>query len=415
MTETARYDRPSSTPAGPATRAQVAPFLAMDVMSEANRLDAQGRDVLHLEIGQPAAPAPEPVRRAAARVLETGRVAYTEALGIPALRARIARAYGEQYGIEVDPDRVAVTAGSSSAFQFLFLALFEPGARVGLTRPSYPAYPNIMKALGLRPVFIETDPARGHALDPAMLERAIAGGLDGVLLASPANPTGTVLPAEDLARCADLARDAGIPFIVDEIYHGLEHDRSQTGRRTPCALATGTDAIVVNSFSKYYCMAGWRIGWTVVPPGLTRTIECLAQNLMVAPPTLGQHAALAAFEPESIAAYDAVVRDYTRARDRLVDALPRLGFTDLSRADGAFYVYGGIGRFGMESTTFCSRLLQDTGLAITPGLDFDDVRGAGTVRFSFAGGAAQADEAIRRLEQWCPRQLDPSNTGAVEE
>ncbi len=387
-------------------RAQVAPFLAMDVMSEANRLDAQGQDILHLEIGQPSAPAPEPVRAAALRVLETGRVAYTEALGIKPLRARIAQAYGEHYGIDVDPERVAVTAGSSSAFQFLFLALFEPGARVGLTRPYYPAYPNIMAAMGLRPVFIDTDPSQGHALNPDALAAAIEQGLDGVLLASPANPTGTVLPAEDLARCAALTRDAGIPFIVDEIYHGLEHDRAQTGARTPCALAAGPEAIVVNSFSKYYCMAGWRIGWTVVPPQLTRTIECLAQNMIVAPPTLGQHAAVAAFEPESIAAYDAVVKDYTRARDLLVDALPGLGFTDLSRADGAFYIYAGISRFGMESVEFCRRLLQESGVAITPGLDFDNRRGAATVRFSFAGGAAQAEDAVRRLAPWCAHHVD---------
>ncbi len=388
-------------PAALAARAHVSPFLAMDVMRDANRLEAAGQDVLHLEIGQPSAPAPEAVLSAARNILDSGRVPYTEAVGVDPLRARIAESYQGLYGLEVDPARVAVTAGSSSAFQYLFTALFEPGARIGLTRPYYPAYPNMLKAFGLTPVFIETDPDDGYTLNPARVAEAIKKGLDGLLLASPANPTGTILSAEELNACAALTRDASIPFIVDEIYHRLEHGPELA----PSALASGQDAIVVNSFSKYYCMAGWRIGWTVVPEDLIRTIECLAQNLMVAPPTLGQYAACAAFEPEATTAYDAVVADYTKARDLLTSRLPELGFERLSRADGAFYIYADITRFGMDSVAFCERLLSETGIAITPGLDFDDVNGHATVRLSFAGGAGRAAAALDRLTQWCPSRL----------
>ncbi len=381
-------------PLGP--RADVAPFLAMDVLSKANALEAAGSDIVHMELGQPGAALPDVVTAESIRVLSAGQVPYSEAVGIPPLREAIARHYQETAGLAIDPARIVVTAGSSAAFQLVFLCLFAPGARIGLTRPYYPAYPNIVRALGLEPVFIDTDAEAGYSLDREKLREAMPD-LDGLLVASPNNPTGTLLSREDLAACAEGAAAHGTIFICDEIYHGISYGDDPC----PTALSVTDDVIVVNSFSKYFCMPGWRIGWAVVPPGLTRPLERLTQNLFVAPTTPGQQTAVAALSPEARPAFDRVVADYRVCREALLSTLPGLGFSRMSRVDGAFYVYADISAFGMSSTDFCDRLLREAGVAITPGLDFDDRGGASCVRFSFAGGSGRVLEGLDRLSRWC--------------
>ncbi len=383
-----------------ASRADVPPFIVMDILARANALEAQGRSIVHMEIGQPSAPAAPSVIAAAQSVLASGRVAYTEAVGVPSLRQAIAAHYGQAHGLDVDPARVAVTTGSSGAFALAFLAAFEAGARVGLVRPYYPAYPTILRAFGLEPVILSGTPGDAgdgaYGLDMDALETAMIAGLDGLLIASPANPTGTVLSDADLARLAALARCHGVRIISDEIYQGIVY----AGSRAPSMLAHATDAIIVNSFSKYFCMAGWRIGWLVLPEGMPRAVERLAQNLTVAPPTLGQHAAQAALGADARAYYDGLVSDYAQSRALLRDRLPALGFTRLSPAQGAFYLYADCSGFGMTSRTLCARLLEEAGVAITPGADFDDEGGDRTVRFSFAGAPATVTEAVSRLTAW---------------
>ncbi|MCJ2008522.1 pyridoxal phosphate-dependent aminotransferase [Methylobacterium sp. J-092] len=374
--------------------AAVAPFLAMDVMAAAAGKARAGEDVVRMEVGQPSAPAPRAVIAAAQRALEGGRVPYTEALGMPELRARIARDYRERYGVAVAPERVVVTTGSSAGFILAFLSLFDAGARVGVPQPGYPAYHNILAALDLVPVPMRLRAADRYAPTAALLrETHAAHALSGVLVMSPANPSGTVIGEAALAELCAAARALGLPFVSDEIYHGLGY-----GVPTTTALRFDPDAIVINSFSKYHCMTGWRVGWMVVPDALVRPIERLAQHLYISAPTLSQVGALAAFDATE--ELDAVRDGYARNRAILLDAFPGLGLGRTHPVDGAFYLYADVARLTNDASAFCRRMLHEAGVAATPGLDFDREAGHHHVRFSFAGSEAECREAVRRLRIW---------------
>ncbi len=374
--------------------AAVAPFLAMDVMTAAAARERAGADVIHMEVGQPSAPAPRPVIEAARRALDLGRVPYTEALGLPALRERIARDYRDRYGVAVPPERVVVTTGSSAGFILAFMSLFDAGARVGVPQPGYPAYRSILGALDLVPAPMVLRPEDRFAPNAALLRAThAAAALSGVLVMSPANPSGTVIAPAALAELCAEARRLGLPLISDEIYHGLGY-----GLPTATALQFDPDAVVINSFSKYHCMTGWRIGWMVVPEGLVRPVERLAQNLYISAPTLSQVGALAAFEAG--AELDAVRDGYARNRAILLDAFPGLGLGRVHPADGAFYLYADVSQLTDDAAGFCRRMLEQAGVAATPGLDFDAAEGAHHVRFSFAGSEGECREAVRRLRAW---------------
>jgi aspartate/methionine/tyrosine aminotransferase len=378
----------------PSARSDVPPFMVMDVMAAAARLEAAGKKVVHMEVGQPAAPAPATARRAAAAALATGNIAYTQALGIPSLRTRIARHYADHYGCAVDPERVVVTTGSSGAFSLAFLSLFEPGDRIAVAVPGYPPYRHVLSSLGCVPVPIETGPADRYAITPqALLAAHRETPLKGVLVASPANPTGTMMSAEALTALIGAAEDAGIVFISDEIYHGLDYAfRAQT------AAAISERAVVINSFSKYFCMTGWRIGWMVVPTTLVRPIERLQQNHMISVPTLSQVAAEAAFDGTE--EMEQVKAGYVVNRRRLVEELPACGLDAFLPADGAFYLYADVSRFTNDSYEFAQRLLAEAGVAATPGADFDPVSGRKFIRFCYSGSLADTDLAIERIHSF---------------
>jgi aspartate/methionine/tyrosine aminotransferase len=378
----------------PSRRGLVPPFIAMDVLRAANERAAAGADVIHLEVGQPGSSAPAAVLEAARQALDTEPIGYTDALGIAPLREAIARHYQTQYGVGVDPREVVVTTGSSAAFLLAFLAAFEPGDRVGLAVPGYPAYRNILTALGIEPVLITVGENAHYQPNPELL--ADRGVLDGLVVASPANPTGTMIGATDLERLAGYCRDRGIRLVSDEIYHGITYDAPATTAR-----AFGQEAVVVNSFSKYYCMTGWRLGWMLVPPDLARAVECLAQNFYISPPALSQLAALRVFGCRG--ELDGHVARYRLNRDLLIGALYTAGLTRFAPAEGAFYLYVDISKLSRDSAEFCRRLLAETGVAVTPGLDFDPIDGGGWVRLSFAGSTEDVAEAARRLEEWLPR------------
>jgi aspartate/methionine/tyrosine aminotransferase len=366
----------------------------MDVLAAAAAKERRGDSVVHMEVGQPSAPAPRAAREAAKAALETGRIGYTEALGIAPLRERIARHYGEAYGVAVAPERVVVTTGSSAGFVLAFLTLFNPGDRVAITAPGYPAYRNILEALDLVPVTIPLAKAEGWIMTAEAVARTHrAASLAGVLAMSPANPSGTMIGAAALARLGDTCRALGLWFVSDEIYHGLTY-----AGPAATALASDDDAVVINSFSKYYCMTGWRIGWIVVPERLVRPVERLAQNLYISPPYLSQVAALAALDARE--ELEAVKEGYARNRAMLLEELPRLGLTEMHPVDGAFYVYADVARFTNDSLRFSRRLLDEAGIAATPGLDFDPIEGAHYLRLSFAGSEDDCREAVRRLKGW---------------
>jgi len=379
----------------PSRRGLVPPFIAMDVMRAANAREAAGARVIHLEVGQPGTPAPQAVLDAARRALAEDRIGYTDAEGIPQLRRAIAADYRARCGVSIDPAEIAVTTGSSAAFQLAFLAAFEPGDRVALAAPGYPAYRNILSALGLEPVLIEVGENAHYQPNPELL--AAAGELDGLIVASPANPTGTMIAPAELARLSEYCRDRGIRLVSDEIYHGITYEGAAATAR-----AYGSDAIVVNSFSKYYSMTGWRLGWMVTPPDLARSIECLAQNFYISPPALSQLAAVAAFDCRD--ELDGHVARYRANRDLLLAALRKAGLGRFAPAQGAFYLYVDVSALTRDSGDFCRRLLAETGVAITPGRDFDPLHGDDWVRLSFAGSSADIAEAAALLADWLPRQ-----------
>jgi aspartate/methionine/tyrosine aminotransferase len=373
---------------------RVAPFLAMDVLSAAAAKERRGNSVVHMEVGQPSAPAPRQAREAAGAALQSGRIGYTEALGMAALRERIARHYRDTYGVSLSAERVVVTTGSSAGFVLAFLSLFDPGRRVAITAPGYPAYRNILEALDLEPVVIPLTKADGWRLTAAAIERAHAvAPLHGVLAMSPANPSGTMIAPGPLGQIGETCRRLGLWFVSDEIYHGLTF-----GESAATALASDDDAVVINSFSKYYCMTGWRIGWIVVPDRLVRPIERLAQNLYISPPYLSQVAAVAAFDATE--ELEAVKAGYGRNRALLLEELPRIGICEMHPVDGAFYIYADVARFTNDSIAFCRRMLEETGVAATPGVDFDATEGAHYLRLSFAGSQEDCREAVSRLSNW---------------
>ncbi|MGD9784304.1 MAG: pyridoxal phosphate-dependent aminotransferase [Hyphomicrobiaceae bacterium] len=378
-----------------ARRSEIDSFIVMDVMSRAAEAEAAGRRIVHMEVGQPGTAAPLAARNAAKAAIDAGPLGYTLALGRRELRERIARHYVDAYGVTVSPDRVVVTTGSSAAFVLSFLALFDPGARVALPEPGYPCYRHILTALGQVPVGIGTGPDNRWMPSAADIERlhADGGGLDGVLIASPANPTGTMLEPDRLREIAQTCERHGIWFISDEIYHGLTY-----GLPAATALAYSDEAVVINSFSKYFSMTGWRIGWMIVPQRLVRTIERLAQNLYIAPPAVSQVAALGAFDARDELERNRAV--YERNRALLINGLPRVGFDRIAPADGAFYLYCDVSHLTDDSLAFATAMLEATGVAITPGIDFDAARGRQFVRFSYAGPTAEMEEALRRLSGW---------------
>lgn len=378
----------------PSERSSIAPFIVMDVMQAAAAREASGKRVIHMEVGQPGTPAPESALRAVERAMRTETLGYTLALGLPRLRKRIAQHYKEWYDLELSPERVVVTNGSSAAFVLTFLALFDVGQRVGLPSPGYPCYRHILTALGQQPVILEADEnSRWMPTSAQIDEASMSEGLAGVLIASPANPTGTMLEPQRLQEIVSVCRRRGIWFISDEIYHGLTY-----GMPAETALKHSDDVVVINSFSKYFSMTGWRVGWMVVPEELVRTVERLAQNLYIAPPTVAQVAALGAFD--GFAELEANKRVYAANRELLLRELPKAGFEHILPADGAFYLYADVSRLTDDSLSFAKLMLEETGIAATPGVDFDEARGRRFIRFSYAGTTADMAEAADRLKNW---------------
>ena len=373
-------------------RGDIAPFYAMDVLADANRLIAAGKDVISMAVGQPSDPAPRIVREAARRALDAGRIGYTDAMGVATLREAIAGHYGEHYGIDVAPARICVTTGSSAGFNLAFLALFDAGDRVAIASPGYPAYRNIMGALGLEVVEIELGGQANLTLDLVEQEHK-RKPVKGLLFAAPANPTGATIAPEELERLVRWGEMNGVAVISDEIYHRLNYSG---GDHT--ALAFGAEPVIVNSFSKYYCMTGWRIGWMVLPERLTRAVERIQQSLYISAPALSQAAAGEAFKatPE----LEAIKARYAANRDLLGEWLPKLGLPLAAPMDGAFYAYCDVSRFTNDSMEFARAMLNEAHVAATPGVDFDLKEGRRTMRFSYAGSEAEMAEAMRRLGDW---------------
>ena len=387
----------------PSKRSDVPPFIVMDVMAAAAQREAQGAHIIHMEVGQPAAPAPATAIKAAQDALARGRIGYTETLGIPSLRARIARHYQDAYDLALDPARVVVTTGSSGGFILAFLSMFEPGDRVALANPGYPPYRHILSALGCEPVLIETSAETRWALSAkALIAAHQHAPLKGVVIASPANPTGTMMDADALTRLIAVAEAEGIRVISDEIYHGLDYAFA-----AETAANTSERVVVINSFSKYFCMTGWRVGWMVVPDALVRPIERLQGNLAISVPTLAQVAAEAAFDGRE--EMEAVKHGYEENRRILTEGLPKAGLDKFLPVDGAFYLYADISRFSDDSLDFAKRMLNEANVAATPGIDFDPVNGRHFLRFCYAGSGAEMHEAVERIGDW----LEMLTTNAV--
>ncbi len=378
----------------PSARSGVPPFMVMDVMAAAARLEAKGRRIVHMEVGQPAVGAPATAIAAVRAALSGGPHGYTETLGIASLRRRIARAYFEWHGLDIDSERVVVTTGSSAGFMLAFLAAFEPGDRVAVALPGYPPYRHILTALGCEPVFIETGAAsRWSITSENLLAQHRVRPLKGMVVGSPANPTGTMMPAPALAELIRSAEDAGIAVISDEIYHGLDYAFAAQS-----AATLSRNVIIINSFSKYFCMTGWRIGWMVAPPSLLRAIERLQQNLAISVPTLSQIAAEAAFDGR--AELELIKHGYEDNRRILLEGLPRAGLDSFLPVDGAFYLYADISRFSDDSFDFAKRMLEEAGVAATPGVDFDPLHGRRFLRLCYAGTREEMREAVERIGHW---------------
>ncbi|MDV5822902.1 pyridoxal phosphate-dependent aminotransferase [Sphingobium naphthae] len=373
--------------------AAIDPFHAIAISREAHALEEQGRSILHMEFGQPSTGAPAEAIAVAHRVLDTEPMGYWEST---ALKQRIARHYADRHGVAVDAEQVLLTCGASPGLVLALTSLFAPGARVATARPGYVAYRNTLKALYLDPVEIACGPAERFQISADALAR-IDPAPDGLILASPANPTGTIIPPAELARIAAQCRERGIRIISDEIYHGLSF-----GEPAHSMLEYAADAVIVNSFSKYYSMAGWRLGWIVVPPQLIETARARMGNLFLTPPVLAQRAGLAAFDCTD--ELEGHVASYRRNRQLLLDALPALGLARIAPPDGAFYIYADISHLTNDSLGFCQRLLRDTGVATAPGIDFDPVDGHRFIRFSFAVSTDRVEDAIARMVPWFQAQ-----------
>ena len=370
------------------SRGAVDPFIVMDVMEAARQAEDAGRHIIHMEVGQPGTPAPALARDALAEAMRDNPLGYTVALGLPALRKRIARLYGDWYNVDLDPARVVVTPGSSGGFILAFSALFDAGDRIALGAPGYPSYRQIMKSLDLVPVEVQTRAEARFQMEPSDLS-----GIDyqGMMVASPANPTGTMLGRSDLAALIDACQEKGAAFLSDEIYHGIEYEHKAVS-----ALQISDDVCVINSFSKYFSMTGWRIGWLVLPEANLRQVERLAQNMFICAPHAAQVAALAAMDASE--ELDGNMQVYRENRQLMLDGLPKAGFDRIAPPDGAFYVYADVSHLTDDSRAFAKDILEEAGVAVTPGLDFDPVRGGGTLRFSYARATEDIREGLARLE-----------------
>ena len=388
-----------------ARRALVPPFIVMDVMRDAAALEAAGRSIIHLEVGQPSTGIPKAAAAKVGDILGRDPHGYTLARGLPALSQRITRHYQDTYGVVVAPDRIFATTGSSGGFVLAFLVAFEAGDRVALAAPGYPAYRHILTSLGVVPELIEVDAASRYQPTVDHLKK-MAKLPDGLIVASPANPTGTVVPPDEFKELAVFCDRHGVRLISDEIYHGITY-----GMPATTAAGVSESAIVVNSFSKYFSMTGWRLGWLVVPEAFKRPLECLAQNLFISPPTVSQMGGLAVFDCKD--ELEANVARYARNREVLLRRLPESGFEKFAPADGAFYIYADVSSFGEDSATFCARMLHEAGVATTPGIDFDPFKGDRFVRFSFAGSTPDMEEACDRLSKWRRNRARPGEPIAL--
>lgn len=382
----------AGNPLGPSRRGAIPAFQVMEVMRAAEARAAAGGEVFHLEVGQPSTGAPRGVIEAAASAMANDILGYTLALGVEALRDVISRHYQDSYGIDVPSERIVITTGASGAFMLAFLAAFDVGDRVALALPGYPAYRHILTALGNQPVIIQAGAASRYQPSVALLEQ-LDQPINGLIVASPSNPVGAMIPADAFAELADYCERRGIRLVSDEIYHGITY-----GEKAVTAAGLSDKAVVINSFSKYFSMTGWRLGWMVTPKDLMRSVESLAQNLYISPPTLSQHAAIAAFDCH--AELEANIERYAANRALLMDELPKAGFEALAPADGAFYLYADVSHMTNDSQDFCRRMLEETGVAATSGIDFDPLRGNAHVRFSFSGSAEDMAEAMKRLRTW---------------
>jgi aspartate/methionine/tyrosine aminotransferase len=382
-----------------AARASIPPFHVMDVWAAAAERERTHGDLVNLSAGQPSTPAPPAVRAAAVAALTDDVLGYTVSLGNPELRSAVAGHYARRYGLDVPAEQVVITTGSSGGFLLAFLSAFDAGDRVALARPGYPCYRNILTTLGCEVVELPCGPETRYQPTVAMLE-ALDEPVRGLVVASPANPTGTVLDPAELAALASYCERTGVQLVSDEIYHGISYAGAPA---TSSAWSTSSEAIVVNSFSKYFSMTGWRLGWLLLPPRLLRPAECLAGNFTVCPPALAQRAAMGAFDPTSYAEADAHVVRYAVNRGLLLDGLPRLGITRLAPADGAFYIYADVSHLTADSMDVTYRLLAATGVAVAPGIDFDPVDGGKWIRLSFAGATDDIAEALRRMAGWLGR------------
>ncbi|WP_321575899.1 pyridoxal phosphate-dependent aminotransferase [Sneathiella sp. P13V-1] len=375
-----------------ANRGDVKPFYAMEVMKAANKLESEGRRIYHMEVGQPATSAPQAVLDAAEKALKDNPIGYTEALGIPELRSAIAKHYGDMYGLDLDPKRVVVTTGSSTGFLLTFLSLFNTGDRVVLAEPGYPAYRNILGALDIEAVGLPCGPNTNFQPSPDLMA-TIKDPVQGLLVASPSNPAGTMLTSAELEKLIGYCEERHISFISDEIYHGLTYEQDAA-----TALQFTNDVVVINSFSKYFSMTGWRLGWMIVPEQLVTTVEKLAQSMFISAPSVSQHAAVAAFDCKGeVKGY---INAYAKNRELLLRELPKIGFDKLAAADGAFYIYANVNHLTDDSMEFCQKMLNECGVAATPGIDFDPHRGHEYIRLSFAGAYEEMEGAINALRQW---------------
>lgn len=372
------------------TRSQVDPFIVMDVMQAAAAAEAEGRHIIHMEVGQPGTGAPKGASAALTAAMEQNALGYTVALGLPALRKRIAQMYGEWYNVDLDPSRVVITSGSSGGFILTFTSLFDTGDRVGIGAPGYPSYRQILKALDLTPVDLPT--SIENRLQPVPSDFADMD-LQGLLVASPGNPTGTMLDHGAMSALIDATQGQGASFISDEIYHGIEYEK-----KAVTALEITNDAYVINSFSKYFSMTGWRVGWMVVPEDHVRVVERIAQNMFICAPHASQVAALAAMD--CTAELEANMDVYRVNRAMMVTGLREAGFTSFAPPDGAFYVYADVSSLTTDSRELARDILNKAGVAVTPGLDFDPVRGHQTLRFSYARSTQDIAEGLGRLKAY---------------
>jgi len=380
-------------------RSNVDPFIVMDVMEAARKAEESGKKIIHMEVGQPGTPAPRLAKNILSKALQNNNLGYTVSLGLPDLRNRISKLYGEWYNLDLNPERVVVTTGSSGAFILSFATLFDAGDRVGIGSPGYPSYRQILKTQNLIAVDIQTE--FENKFQP-IADDIVKNNLNGLLVASPANPTGSMLDKNSLKRLIECSKDNNVSFISDEIYHGIEYENKAVS-----ALEISNDCYVINSFSKFFSMTGWRIGWMIVPENHIRQVERVAQNLFICPPHVSQITALAAIDAKEELKENVEV--YKKNREILLNELPKAGFETFSPPDGAFYIYVDISKFNNDSLSFCKKMLDEVGVAITPGLDFDQKRGSSTIRFSYARSTEDIIEGTKRIKEFMNKNYDQRN------